>query len=140
MTPEQIVKKFFEEVRSGNNPDYATELMADQVLAHQVISEEELTVLRTPQDYADHVKEMVEAYGDFSLEIQEFMVQENKVYVRWKQVGTHVGVVDGYQPTSLPVIEIASAVYRIEDEKIAEYWIQIDRAGIEKQLNCNKIN
>ena len=140
MTPEQIVKKFFEEVRSGNNPDYATELMADQVLAHQVISEEELTVLRTPQDYADHVKEMVEAYGDFTLEIQEFMVQENRVYVRWKQVGTHVGEVDGYQPTSLPVIEIASAVYRIEDEKIAEYWIQIDRAGIEKQLNRNKIN
>ncbi|MFF2793996.1 ester cyclase [Lysinibacillus xylanilyticus] len=140
MTPEQIVKKFFEEVRSGNNPDYATELMADQVLAHQVISEEESTVLRTPTDYADHVKEMVEAYGDFLLEIQEFMVQGNKVYVRWKQVGTHVGEVDGFQPTSLPVIEIASAVYRIEEEKIVEYWIQIDRAGIEKQLNRNKIN
>ncbi|MCY9549336.1 ester cyclase [Lysinibacillus xylanilyticus] len=140
MTPEQIVIKFFEEVRSGNNPDYATELMADQVLAHQVISEEESTVLRTPTDYADHVKEMVEAYGDFSLEIQEFMVQENKVYVRWKQVGTHVGEVDGFQPTSLPVIEIASAVYRVEEEKIVEYWIQIDRAGIEKQLNRNKIN
>ncbi|MGE7909720.1 ester cyclase [Lysinibacillus xylanilyticus] len=140
MTPEQIVKKFFEEVRSGNNPDYATELMADQVLAHQVISEEESTVLRTPTDYADHVKEMVEAYGDFSLEIQEFIVQGNKVYVRWKQVGTHVGEVDGFQPTSLPVIEIASAVYRIEEEKIVEYWIQIDRAGIEKQLNRNKNN
>ncbi|MGG2055084.1 ester cyclase [Lysinibacillus pakistanensis] len=140
MTPEQIVKKFFEEVRSGNNPDYATELMADQVLAHQVTSEEELTVTRTPKDYADHVKEMVEAYGDFSLEIQEFMVQGNKVYVRWKQVGTHVGEVDGYQPTNLPVIEIASAVYRIEEEKIAEYWIQIDRAGIENQLKRNKSN
>lgn len=140
MTPEQIVKKFFEEVRSGNNPDYATELMADQVLAHQVTSEEELTVTRSPKDYADHVKEMVETYGDFSLEIQEFMVQGNKVYVRWKQVGTHVGEVDGYQPTNLPVIEIASAVYRIEEEKIAEYWIQIDRAGIENQLKRNKSN
>ena len=140
MTPEQIVKKFFEEVRSGNNPDYATELMADQVLGHQVISEEELTVIRTPKDYADHVKEMVEAYGDFLLEIQEFLVQGNKVYVRWKQVGTHVGEVDGYQPTNLPVIEIASAVYRIEKEKIAEYWIQIDRAGIENQLKRNKSN
>lgn len=140
MTPEQIVKKFFEEVRSGKNPDYATELMADKVMAHQVISEEEITVIRTPKDYSDHVKEMVDAYGTFSLEIQEFMVQDNKVYVRWKQVGTHVGEVDGYQPTSLPVIEIASAVYRIEDEKIAEYWIQIDRAGIEIQLNRNKSN
>lgn len=140
MTPEQIVKKFFEEVRSGKNPDYATELMADKVMAHQVISEEEITVIRTPKDYSDHVKEMVDAYGNFSLEIQEFMVQDNKVYVRWKQVGNHVGEVDGYQPTSLPVIEIASAVYRIEDEKIAEYWIQIDRAGIEIQLNRNKSN
>ncbi|QPQ35512.1 ester cyclase [Lysinibacillus sp. JNUCC-52] len=140
MTPEQIVKKFFEEVRSGKNPDYATELMADKVMAHQVISEEEITVIRTPKDYSDHVKEMVDAYGNFSLEIQEFMVQDKKVYVRWKQVGTHVGEVDGYQPTSLPVIEIASAVYRIEDEKIAEYWIQIDRAGIEIQLNRNKSN
>lgn len=140
MTPEHIVKKFFEEVRSGKNPDYATELMAEQVLAHQVTSEEELTVIRTPNDYAEHVKEMVEAYGNFSLEIQEFMVQDNKVFVRWKQVGTHVGTVDGYQPTSLPVIEIASAVYRIEDEKIAEYWIQIDRAGIENQLKRNKSN
>lgn len=140
MTPEQIVKKFFEEVRSGKNPDHTIELMADQVLAHQVISEEELTVIRTPKDYADHVKEMVEAYGDFSLEIQEFLIQGNKVYVRWKQVGTHVGEVDGYQPTGLPVIEKASAVYRVEDEKIAEYWIQIDRAGMENQLNRNKSN
>lgn len=60
MTPEQIVRKFFEEVRSGNNPDYAV------------------------------------------------------------------------------IIEIASAVYRIDNEKISEYWIQIDRAGIEKQLESNK--
>jgi predicted ester cyclase len=35
--------------------------------------------------------------------------------------------VDGYQPTGLPVIERASAVYKIEDEKVSEYWIQIDR-------------
>lgn len=139
MTPEQIVRTFFEEVRSGHNPDYAINLMAEQVLAHQMISEEDVTVIRTPQDYADHVREMIEAYGTFSLEIQEFLVQGNKVYVRWKQVGTHVGEVDGYSPTGLPVIEIASAVYRIEAEKIKEYWIQIDRSGIQRQLERNKL-
>lgn len=138
MTPEQIVRKFFEEVRSGNNPDYAEKLMAEQVLAHQIISEKEQTVLRSPKDYADHVREMITAYDKFSLEIQEFLVQDNKVYVRWKQVGKHIGEVNGYAPTDLPIIEIASAVYRIDNEKISEYWIQIDRAGIEKQLESNK--
>ncbi|PAF31145.1 ester cyclase [Paenibacillus sp. 7516] len=138
MSPEQIVRAFFEEVRSGRNPDYADTLMAEQVLAHQVVSEEEVTVNRTPSQYADHVREMIQAYGEFSLEIQELIVQGDKVYVRWRQAGTHVGEVDGYAPTLLPVIEIASAVYRVENERIAEYWIQIDRLGIEKQLERNK--
>ncbi|MGP7817386.1 ester cyclase [Niallia sp. 01092] len=138
MTPEQIVRKFFKEVRSGNNLDYSNQLMAERVLAHQIISEEEQTVCRTPQDYAEHVREMIEVYGNFSLEIQECLVQGNKVYVRWKQVGTHVGEIEGYQPTGLPIIEKASAVYKIEDEKISEYWIQVDRLGIQSQLERNK--
>ncbi|MDN4605017.1 ester cyclase [Paenibacillus sp. F6_3S_P_1C] len=138
MTSEQIVRTFFEEVRSGRNLDYANRLMAEQVLAHQVISEEEVTVIRTPSDYADHVREMIEAYGDFSLQIQELLAQGDKVYVRWRQAGTHVGEVDGYAPTHLPVIEMASAVYRVENERIAEYWIQIDRLGIDKQLERNQ--
>ncbi|WP_440116393.1 ester cyclase [Paenibacillus sp. QZ-Y1] len=138
MRAEQIVRTFFEEVRSGRNPDYASSVMAEQVLAHQVISEEEVTVTRTPSDYADHVREMIEAYGEFSLEIQDLLTQGDKVYVRWRQTGTHVGEVDGYSPTNLPVIEIASAVYRVENERIAEYWIQIDRFGIEKQLERNR--
>ncbi|PGT17735.1 MULTISPECIES: ester cyclase [Bacillus cereus group] len=138
MTPEQIVRKFFEEVRSGNNPDYSNQLMAEKVLAHQIVSEEEQTVCRTPEDYAEHVREMIEVYGNFSLEIQEFLEQGSKVYVRWKQVGMHVGEIDGYQPTGLPIIQMASAVYRVEDGKIAEYWIQIDRSGIQNQLERNK--
>lgn len=138
MTPEQIVRKFFDEVRSGNNPDFSNQLMAEKVLAHQIVSEEEQTVCRTPEDYAEHVREMIEVYGDFSLEIQEFLVQGSKVYVRWKQVGMHVGEIDGYEPTGLPIIQIASAVYRVEDGKIAEYWIQIDRSGIQNQLERNK--
>ncbi|MFA2692228.1 ester cyclase [Bacillus mycoides] len=138
MTPEQIVRKFFEEVRSGKNPDYSNQLMVEKVLAHQIVSEEEQTVCRTPEDYAEHVREMIEVYGDFSLEIQEFLVQGSKVYVRWKQVGIHLGEIDGYQPTGLPIIQMASAVYRIEDGKIVEYWIQIDRSGIQNQLECNK--
>ncbi|EUJ43347.1 ester cyclase [Listeria riparia] len=140
MKSEQLVKRFFEEVRSGRYPERAAKYMAEVVHAHQVISENAQTVVRTPQDYTNHVHEMIEAYGDFSVEVQECIATEEKVYVRWKQVGTHIGIVDGYEPTGLPIIEIASAVYRIQNEKIVEYWIQIDRAGIETQLKQNKSN
>lgn len=139
MMPAIVVRRFFEEIRSGRNLHLVTEFMAEKVLAHQVQAEDEVTVERSPMDYANHIQEMLDAYGTFTLEIQELLVsQQDRVYVRWKQIGTHIGEVDGFQPTGLPIIELASAVYRVEDGKIVEYWIQIDRTGITAQLERNK--
>lgn len=135
--PSEIVRQFFEKVRSGLVPDTANLYMAEQVLAHQMTAENETTVRRTPANYADHVREMIAAYGDFRLEVQELIAQDDRVYVRWKQTGTHIGEVDGFPPTGQTVIEIASAVYRIENDRIVEYWIQIDREGIRLQLQRN---
>lgn len=137
LTPKEVVQQFFQLVRSGQQPDAAHTFMSEQVLAHQMTAENETTVHRTPANYADHVREMIAAYGSFQLEIQELMAQEDRVYVRWKQTGKHIGEVDGYPPTGKTIIEIASAVYRVEQERIVEYWIQIDREGIRAQLERN---
>ncbi|CAN7687535.1 ester cyclase [Paenibacillus sp. LjRoot56] len=137
LSPRDVVQRFFQLVRSGKQPDAAHDYMAEQVLAHQMTAENETTVHRTPTNYADHVREMLDAYGTFQLEVQELLAQEDRVYVRWKQTGTHIGEVDGFPPTGKPIVEIASAVYRVEDAKIVEYWIQIDREGIRAQLEWN---
>lgn len=138
MTPEVVVRKFFEEIRSGKNLHLAPQFMAEKVIAHQVQAENEICIERSSAEYASHVQEMLEAYGRFTVDIQEFISQQNRVYVRWKQTGTHIGEVDGFEPTGLPVIELASAVYRVEDGRIVEYWIQIDRAGIIAQFERNR--
>lgn len=88
VTPKEIVQQFFNQVRSGLQPEDVHNYMAKQVLAHQMTAESETTVLRTPANYADHVREMI-------------------------------------------------AAYRIENDRIVEYWIQIDREGIRAQLQRN---
>ena len=40
----EVVRKFLLEVRSGKNPQAATTYMADVVQAHQVTSEDQLTI------------------------------------------------------------------------------------------------
>ncbi|NBD24194.1 ester cyclase [Paenibacillus glycinis] len=137
MSAADAVRGFFEQVRSGLNPDAAHLFMAERVLAHQVTSENEVTVERSPADYAAHVREMQEVYGPFAIVVEELIAQDDRVYVRWRQTGSHVGETDGFAPTGKPVVEIASAVYRVADGKIAEYWIQIDRQGIRTQLERN---
>lgn len=138
LTNEQVIKKFIEVVRSGYDPEQAELFMANEITAHQMNSENRMSILRTPKNYADHVKEMKEYFGDFVIEIEEIISQNQKVYIRWKQTGKHIGEYEGYPPTGKEVVEIASAVYRLEDQKIVEYWIQIDRFGMIEQLIENQ--
>ena len=112
--------------------------MAETVLAHQINVEDQTTVNRTPENYAYHVKEFLKMYGSFSFEITELLADGDKVYARWIQKGKHLADIDGYAPTGKPINEIASVVYRLENNKIVEYWIQIDRYGFEKQLQENQ--
>lgn len=118
--PKTLVQSFLLEVRSGKNPSSASEYMATEVIANQVVSEETLAITRTPNDYAEHVQEMLEEYGAFSFRIDELIGEGDKVYARWTQVGNGI-------------TQVTSCVYRIEHDKIREYWIQIDRLGIQLQ-------
>lgn len=131
---EKIVRAFLQTVRAGKDPDAAGQYLAGNVLAHQLNAENMTTVERTPQNYADHVREFLKTYGPYAFEITELIAQDDKVYARWKQTGKHLAEIDGHPATGGPLVELASAVYRLEHGKIVEYWIQIDRLGFERQL------
>jgi predicted ester cyclase len=133
-----IIREFLETVRSGKSPEDAKKYMADSVLAHQLNVENETTVKRTPENYTSHIKEFLNMYGKFSFEITEILADGDKVYARWIQKGKHISDIDEYTPTGKPINEIASSVYRLQNNKIVEYWIQIDRYGFEEQLKDNK--
>ena len=131
---EAVVAGFMNEVRSGKAPERAAQFMAPVVLAHQMNAEGQTTVERTPEQYAAHVREFLNAFGPFEFQVTESIASDDRVYVRWQQDGHHVISLEGEEPTGSPLREIASAVYRVENGKIAEYWIQIDRYGFDRQL------
>lgn len=108
--------------------------MADTVIAHQVHSEGPLTVLRTPENYAAHVREFIRLFGRYNFEVTELLADGQKVYARWIQKGNHLQEIDGYPATGKPLVEFTSAIYRVEKGKIVEYWLQTDRLGLELQL------
>jgi predicted ester cyclase len=133
-SPESTVRQFMEVVRSGRDPGAASNYFAPIVRAHQVTSEGETTVERTPAVYAEHVRGFKEAFGDYRFDIEELIAHGDRVYVRWRQQGSHQGSIDGESPTGASLTEIGSAVYRVVDGRIVEYWIQLDRKGLEVQL------
>jgi hypothetical protein len=87
---KEIVKQFLEQVRSGKFPEKASLYMADSILAHQMNAENETTVIRTPQNYSEHIEDFITLFGQFTFEITELIAEDDKVYARWKQIGNHL--------------------------------------------------
>jgi predicted ester cyclase len=131
---ETVVRGFLRDVRAGRDPDAASRYFAESVAAHQVQSEGVTTVQRTPREYATHVREFLATYGNYTFEIEELIAVGDRVFVRWKQTGRHLRSINGETPSGRPLIELASVVYRVAGGRIVEYWIQIDRKGLELQL------
>jgi len=69
----------------------AVQYLAPVVVAHQIVSGVSEAIERTPENYRLHVEEFLEAYGNYELFIEEFITQGEKVYVRWRQEGRHLG-------------------------------------------------
>lgn len=139
VSPKALVQCFLQQVRSGLAPERAREFLADSVLAHQLNAEDETVLRRSPANYAEHVQEFKAIWGDFELEVTDLIAEGDKVYARWKQTGCQLGRFDEHPPSGRKVVEIASAVYRVENGKIAEYWIQVDRQGLQAQLQANAL-
>ncbi|MFK4789323.1 ester cyclase [Microbacterium sp. ZW T5_56] len=131
---EETVRAFLDQVRSGRSPEAAWDLLAPVVLAHQVRAGAREVLERSPANYAEHVEEMIEMFGDFAFVVDELLVDGDKAYARWTQHGHHVGEIDGHPPTGRPIETVGSAVYRVADGRIVEYWIQQDAAGLAAQL------
>lgn len=124
----EIVREFVENVRAGVDSSNAYNLVKDPVKSHFIQSEkpeEEWIGRRTVKQLVEHVEEMKAAGGNFTLKIQDIFGDDEKVYVRWKQ--------EGKQSNGKDLTEYVSAVYRVEDGKVAEYWLILDRKGVELQ-------
>jgi predicted ester cyclase len=130
-----VVATFLARVRVTGDPAAAAEVMGPLVDCHQMVSETPETVRRTPAQYAEHVREMLAAFGRFRYTVTEFLVDGDRVYVRWRQDGHHLLTDTGKQGTGQPVTDLGSAVYRVAQGKIVEYWIQLDRLGLQRQVD-----
>ncbi len=129
-----VVRAFFRDIRSGANLGAVADYLAPAVTAHQVCSEEPLDVERTPQNYAEHVAEMIGACDGFSITLDAVLADEALVYARWTQRGVYAVRDEDGGAVRRPITEFASAVYRLDAGKIVEYWIQVDRFGTLRQL------
>ena len=74
------------------------------------------------------------AFPDVHYTVEDQIAEGDKVVVRYRFRGTHLGAFQGMPPTGKQVTYTGILIYRIVDGKITEQWTEFDLLGLLRQL------
>ena len=133
MTPEEgatLINRFYDEGWNANNLDVYDELVTDDFLDHQAIPG-----LPPGREGFKMLNAMFRsAMPDVWVTVDDIITDGDKVAARWTSTGTHQGDLFGIPPTGNAVKITATVVYRTENGRLAEGWINRDDFGLMRQL------
>ena len=80
------------------------------------------------------VESFLNGFSDLHNQILLLIAEDDLVAAHQRWTGTHDGPFAGLEPTGKPVQFTSTAVLRIEGDRIAEAWDQLDMLGLMAQL------
>lgn len=87
-----------------------------------------------PEGLKQVVGMFIAAFPDFRVEIHDVLAEGNLVTTRGTFTGTHQGDFMGIPPTGKHVSVNYIDIWRLENGKAVENWVQMDQLGMLQQL------
>jgi steroid delta-isomerase-like uncharacterized protein len=125
-----VAHRFFKEVVSEGRADVIPELVAEDFVEHE-------TLPGAPEG-RDAVGWFVAAFRsavpDLRAELEDLIVEGDKLVARSTWSGTHEGELFGMPATGKPFAMDVIDIVRFEGEKVVEHWGVSDVAGMMQQV------
>ena len=117
-----LARRFFNECWNEGRVDALTEIMAPEHVHHFASGD-----MHGPESVKSLILELRRDFPDFHITIDDEIVGQDKVVLRWTIRGTH-------QPTGNSVEYTGIDIIRIANSRIVELWNQMDLVGYKRQL------
>jgi steroid delta-isomerase-like uncharacterized protein len=124
------VRRLFEEPWRGG-VDVVDELVSPDYVGHDSAEPEPI---RGPEGLRSVLERYVAAFPDGSIQIDEHVVQGDRVATRWTRRGTHTGDLGGIAATGKDVTVAGMTISRVADGRIVSQWTTWDRHALLVQL------
>lgn len=132
MDPEQyklLANQVWEEIWHQGNLDRLDQLFAPDFVRHDPGRE-----LHGVEQNRQFIASLRTAFPDGRFTTEDQIAEGDKVVVRYRFTGAHLGAFQGMPPTGKRVSYSAILIYRIADDRIAEQWTELDLLGFLRQL------
>lgn len=90
--------------------------------------------LHGPEQNRQFISSLCVAFPDVHYTVEDQIAEEDKVVMRYRFEGTHLGAFQGGPPTGKQVSYTGILIYRMAYGKIAEQWTEFDLLGFLQQL------
>lgn len=124
--PETVARRLIEEGFNQGRLEVCGELVADDFVEHQNFGPSHAP---GAAGVAAVVSSLRQAFPDFHLEIEDVVVDGDKVWLRMVGSGTNDGSFMGNPPTGRTMRTDVFDVLRVRDGSIVEHWGVPDRLG-----------
>jgi steroid delta-isomerase-like uncharacterized protein len=132
MSAEQnkaLVRRVFEESINKHNLNVFDELLAPNYVNHNMP-----TPAPGPEGLKQVVSMFLTAFPDFHVTLEDVIAEGDKVASRGVWRGTHQGNFMGIPATGKSIAVSYSDIWRIENGRAVENWVQMDMLGLMQQL------
>lgn len=124
-----LADKVWEEVWRQGNLDRMEELFAPDFVRHDPGRE-----LRGVEQNRQFIASLRTAFPDGRFTVEDQIAEGDRVAVRYRFEGVHLGDFQGAPPTRKRVRYSGILIYRIAGDKIVEQWTEFDLLGFLRQL------
>ncbi|MCW2848125.1 MAG: hypothetical protein JWR90_2099 [Marmoricola sp.] len=122
--------RFFDEVRNKGNVDPTDRFLAADFINHNTFD----VRIVGPRDYGEAVTAYRAAFPDLHTTLEDVLVDGDRIVVRGTDQGTHRGEFMGYPASGREVTTTWIEIFRMENGKAAEGWLESDSATLRSQL------
>lgn len=129
-------RRLLEESFNGGNVGLIEELVAPEALNHDPALPAAMRDLRGPEALKRVAAMYRAAFPDLRMTVDDVIVADDKVVLRWHSEGTHRGELAGLAPTGTHGSVTGISIDRWKDGKIVEAWSEWDNMGLARQLGA----
>ena len=126
-----LADRVWEEVWHQGDLERIEELFAPDFVRHDPGRE-----IQGPEENRQFIKGFRAAFPDLRFTVLDQIGEGDKVAVRYRFQGSHLGDFQGMPPTRKQVAYSGILIYRVANGKIAEQWTEFDLLGFLKQLGA----
>lgn len=127
-----VVRAVFSEIWSKGNVELIPDFFSENYIGHFPGGD----IVHGQGALAAEVMAHRKAFPDWNEEVEDEIMDKDRVAVRFTSRGTNTGGFSGNPPTGNRVEISEVAIFRLRDGKIVEQWVFPDMLSLQRQLNA----